>query len=75
MSTRQEELQDEIIDLATLMANVLPRPEEWDSYLQELLEVLEGEAMEIDPNHPEQYNLLLVRLREAIHNRLDQGEW
>ncbi len=47
----------------------------WSSYLTYVLESLEFFAMANDPNHPEEYELMLRQLYKEIGNRLKEGKW
>lgn len=47
----------------------------WSSYLTYVLESLEFFAMANDPNHPEEYELMLRQLHKEIGNRLKEGKW
>lgn len=47
----------------------------WAGYVADLLECLELFSMADDPLHPEQYELMLARLKDQIAARLKNGTW
>jgi hypothetical protein len=48
---------------------------DWSGFIAYVLEGLEYFAMASDPDHPEQYELMLRRLNDAIESRLKNGNW
>ena len=48
---------------------------DWSEYLAYILEGLEYFAMASDPEHPEQFELMLRRLKDTIDKRLKNGTW
>lgn len=48
---------------------------DWSGYVTYILEGLEYFAMASDPEHPEQYELMLRKLNDAIEGRLKNGTW
>lgn len=48
---------------------------DWSGHVTYILEGLEYFAMASDPEHPEQYELMLRRLKDAIEGRLKNGTW
>jgi hypothetical protein len=47
----------------------------WSEYVASFLEYLEFHAMANDPHHPEQFELMISRLRDMIISRLKNGFW
>ena len=47
----------------------------WSAYVAYLLESLEFFAMANDPNHPEDFELMLRTLQSEINSRLRNGKW
>jgi hypothetical protein len=48
---------------------------DWSDYVAYILEGLEYFAMASDPAHPEQFELMLSRLKDTIDKRLKNGTW
>jgi hypothetical protein len=50
--------------------------ERWSSWLVLVLQELEVQAADLDPDHPEQVELLCFEaLRDALDDRLDNRRW
>lgn len=62
-------------DTADDIAQELPRIDRWPGWVCYLLEALEVKAMDIDRDHPRQYEAFLPRLELVIETRLEAGRW
>ncbi len=69
------ELQTLLDDTARDIAQNATDPAQWAQWIGYLLEVLEVAAMDLDPNHPELYELVLSDLAGSIATRLEEGRW
>ena len=74
MSTIHE-LQVVLDDTAEDLAQVLPEVDNWGGALVYLLQALEVKAMDLDQEHPAQFEVLLSDLAGAIASRLNAGRW
>ena len=72
---RVRELRRELNQIAQEMDNTTHDVQSWGECLSLLLEDLEMFAMANDPRHPEQYEMMLKQLCDAVGNRLKVGEW
>jgi hypothetical protein len=47
----------------------------WHSHMGDILRALEARAMDLDPDHPQAFELFLQRLQDTIADRLTDGRW
>lgn len=69
------DLHELMTDTAADLAQVRPSPGDWPEWLVVLLRELERQAMDIEPDHPEYYELALERLGDTIADRLAARKW
>ena len=74
-STVSNDLRFLLHDTAQEIDDLTHDVRDWSGYIAYILEGLEYFAMASDPDHPEQYEAMLRRLKTAISNRLKQGTW
>ncbi|MEJ2262700.1 MAG: hypothetical protein P8X95_04600 [Anaerolineales bacterium] len=75
MTEDPEELGPILDDAAHDFAGNAPDVDEWDAWLEYLLEGLELQAASLDREHPFSYESMLKRLQAKIENRLKEGVW
>ena len=73
--TDLHEIQNTLDDIVQDLAQALPEIDKWGGWVAYLLEALEVEAMDLDPDHPAQFEALLSDLAGAIADRLKMGRW
>ena len=69
------EIRQLLDDTAKDLAQALPEPGEWSGWIVYLLEVLEVAAMDIDPDHPEAFEMSISGIAAEIGGRLQEGRW
>ena len=73
--TEAGDLNELMTDTAEALAQVRPRPGDWPEWVVILLRELERQAMEIELDPPEYYELMLDRLGDTIADRLSGRKW
>jgi hypothetical protein len=74
-STVSSDLRFLLHDTAQEIDDITHDVRDWSKYVAYILEGLEYFAMASDPDHPEQYEAMLKRLKTAIDQRLKNGAW
>lgn len=69
------DLRNDLDDIANEIAEVESDPSQWDIPALYLFETLEVLAMGKDPNHPDGYNAMVEKVRDALTDRLENGSW
>jgi len=72
---KADELQQSLFETASDIDDFTHNAAERKIWLNSLLVHLEFFARADDPNHPEQFLLLLERIDESIKKRINQGTW
>lgn len=70
-----DELKLMLDDIANQLAGAYPHIHDWEQWLLYLLDGLELQAASLDREHPAEYEAMLARLEQAIHDRLKKGAW
>jgi hypothetical protein len=74
-STVSNDLRFILHDTAQEIDDITHDVRDWSEYVSYILEGLEYFAMASDPEHPEQYEAMLRRLKNDIDKRLKYGTW
>jgi hypothetical protein len=74
-STVSNDLRFLLHDTAQEIDDITHDVRDWSGYVAYILEGMEYFAMASDPEHPEQYEAMLRRLKNAIDKRLKNGTW
>lgn len=74
-STVSNDLRFLLHDTAQEIDDITHDVRDWSEYVAYILEGLEYFAMASDPEHPEQFELMLRRLKDTIDKRLKNGTW
>jgi hypothetical protein len=76
ISSKQiEEVRQKLFEAASGIDNITHNVTDWVEFLVVLLDDLEFIAMANDNDHPEQYELMLKRLKDEIDARLKDRSW
>jgi len=74
MST-DDDLRQILDETAAELARLSSNPRTWLSWMVYLLERLERQATNENPNHKDLYKDMIAALQDAIRNRLRTGGW
>jgi hypothetical protein len=73
--SQDEELRGVLNQTASEISRLSDNPRTWLSWMVYLLDRLEQQTMDGNPNHKQSYKEMLAGLQDAIRNRLRTGGW
>ncbi len=73
--SEDEELRGVLEETAREISRLSNNPRTWLSWTIYLLDRLEQQALDGNPNHKQSYKEMLSGLQDAIRNRLRTGSW
>lgn len=73
--SREDEIKEMLNKTAEEFKYYDTNPLTWTSWVVYLLQQLQQQAFDVNPLHQAQYEDMLLRLQDAIRNRLRTGGW
>lgn len=72
---KEYELNAAIENVAKEMHEFNSNPITWLKWIVFFLDQLEDQSMDVNPYNHEHYAEMIANLQDAIHNRLETGNW